>query len=80
MGKEPILVFLVPKISHFFIWGYNGGVQHDLGVREYQKVENPWSKSLFFIIKIIPPSNSLPGPLCDQNVVEVGPVTTNVEK
>ena len=55
MGKEPILVFLVPKLSHFFIWGYNlcqffiqgytEWVQHDLGVREYQKVENPWSRT-----------------------------------
>jgi hypothetical protein len=25
------------------IWGYAEGYNPDLGVREYQKVENPWS-------------------------------------
>jgi hypothetical protein len=27
----------------FFIWGYAEGYNFDLGVREYQKVENPWN-------------------------------------
>jgi hypothetical protein len=26
------------------IWGYAEGYSFDLGVRRYQKVENPWSK------------------------------------
>jgi hypothetical protein len=55
MGKEPILAFLSLKFAIFsfrgynlcqiFIWGYAEGVQHDLGVRKYQKVENPCNKT-----------------------------------
>ena len=32
------------------IWGYAEGYNPDLGVREYQKVENPCSRSSFLVL------------------------------
>ncbi len=32
----------VRKGGTILIWGYTEGYNPDLGVREYQKVENPW--------------------------------------
>ncbi len=34
------------------IWGYADGYNFDLGVQEYQKVENPWSRTHMQNIKI----------------------------
>ncbi len=33
--------------------GYEGGLKSDLGVRDYQKVENPWFSSLTIAIRIL---------------------------
>ena len=35
------------------IWGYEGGLKSDLGVRDYQKAENPWFSSLTIAIRIL---------------------------
>jgi hypothetical protein len=57
MGKEPILVFLVPKISHFFIWGYNLCQFFILGLRRGgstwfggTRVPKGWEPLIYIII------------------------------
>ena len=38
-----LLVWGVHKGDTTLIWGYAESYNSDLGVREYQKVENPWT-------------------------------------
>jgi hypothetical protein len=38
----------VPKRDTILIWEYAEGYNFDLGIRKYQKVENPWSWSFKF--------------------------------
>jgi len=47
----------VRKGHTILIWGYAEGYNFDLGVRGYQKVENPWSRLLFYGHKNVVYSN-----------------------
>ncbi len=48
MGR--IFYLGVRKEDTILIWGYAEGYNFDLGVHEYQKVENPWFRPFLIII------------------------------
>jgi hypothetical protein len=59
----------------FLIWGYAEGYNPDLGVHEYQKVENPCSKIFLIykptILKVHPPISRISGNVTIRGWLEI---------